>query len=55
MPLFSKVKIYCCVCGNQFEVTCNDGTKFQKAWCSRECLDAKEKLYVQSLLGKDAE
>ena len=52
MGLFSPQALICCICGTPYQVTCNDGTRWQNSVCSMRCHFEKEWRYTLSVLGK---
>jgi hypothetical protein len=52
MPLFSKQRYICCMCGVETEGTCNEN-RFKRGVCGPACFAEKEWRSTLSLLGKD--
>ena len=50
--MFSTQELRCCICGQNFETTCNSGTKWSNGVCSMRCHYEKEWRYTLSVMNK---
>lgn len=52
MPLFTKQKLNCCICGKEYETSAFGATFWTNAVCCMRCHYEKEWRYTCGLLGK---